>query len=77
MTVSFQLHKLSLMQQKFFHDDVHLTAVQIGFTLVKFNMSENNETVNIEVFKQGQASIILTVNITANYNTTGIIFQCI
>ena len=53
------------------------TVVTAGFVTDFFNISENYETANIEVFKLGLASIALEVNVTVFYNTTGRVDGCI
>ena len=53
------------------------TGVTAGFVTDFFNISENYETANIDVFKLGLASIALEVNLTAFYNTTGRVNGCI
>ena len=53
------------------------TVVTAGFVTNFFNISENFETADIEVFKLGLASIALEVNVTAFYNTTGRVDSCI
>ena len=45
--------------------------LQIGFVEDKFVINESNETVNIEIYKNGLTSLSLNASLQIYYNTTG------
>ena len=47
------------------------SEVQMGFSVGKANISENNDTINIVVNKVGDTVLTTQVNLTRSYNTTG------
>ena len=47
------------------------SEVQMGFSVGKANISENNDTINIVVNKVGDTVLTTEVNLTRSFNTTG------
>ena len=47
------------------------SEVQMGFSIGKVNISENNDTINIVINKVGDTVLSTKVNLTRSYNTTG------
>ena len=52
-------------------DFLSSSEVQMGFSVYKANISENNDTINIVVNKVGNTVLSTEVNLTRSYNTTG------
>ena len=46
-------------------------VVQAGFTQNRIDIEEDNETIDIMIFKQGLTTLTLMVNLTATYDNTG------
>ena len=47
------------------------TVVQAGFTQNRFDIEEENETIDVMIFKQGLTTLTLMVNLTATYDNAG------
>ena len=47
------------------------TVLLVGFTEDRYNISENYGTVDFVVTKQGQTNLLIQVDLSITYNTTG------
>ena len=48
------------------------TVVEMGLTIFQSLITENNETIDIQIFKDGITDLVLEINLTVVHNTTGI-----
>ena len=48
-----------------------LTDIQVGFTVDFLNITENMDSANIEILKQGQTKFMLQFNLSLYFNTSG------
>ena len=52
----------------------YYTVVEIGFNMVMSNFTEDNEVVDVEIYKQGLTTLTTVVNVTSVCNASGMQF---
>ena len=53
------------------HSISYYTVVEIGFNMVMSNFTEDNEVVDVEIYKQGLTTLTTVVNVTSVCNASG------